>query len=73
MDFPIKQRGALWILIGVLGIYFTFKRKDAGQQMDFDPISDQERINEKATRLKRNLWIVADVGLIAYGLYLLIL
>jgi hypothetical protein len=72
MELSTKQQGGLWILIGVVGILSMIKIRDADKQMNFDPVSGEEHVNEKATVFKRNLSIALGACFIAYGFFLLI-
>lgn len=72
MVLSTNQQGGLWIVIGIVGIMSRIKMKGAEKQMNFDPVSGKEHVNEKATLLKRNLWIAVGACFIAYGFFLLI-
>jgi hypothetical protein len=72
MELATKQQGGLWILFGIVGILSRIKIRDADKQMNIDPASGKEHVNEKATILKRNLWIALGTCFIGYGFFLLI-
>jgi hypothetical protein len=72
MELSTKQQGGLWIVVGIVGILSRIRIRGADKQMNFDPVSGEEHVNEKATLLKRNLLMVVGACFIAYGFYLFV-
>ena len=72
MVLPLKLEGGFLMVVGIWAAYSNLTDDRGVRQVNFDPISQTESINLKATKLKRFLLVAACIGVIGYGLVLLI-